>query len=523
MIREEERHRLNPAIAFALLAMALRQRGSDEATTYGYGSGTVTLIPSQVFTPPRSADDLSERLKTEAEKYLNQAILTADKATGNWLQIAQAATILMQLEMELSPTYLRYLYLAAIFFRAPSLQLALDQEAKTNFGVRFHKGPLTKPPISLSVQRSSITMEVAARLRLLPLWVGSRLGVAFPNIEFHQSDFKEIDVQDAYAFAPWPDEEVFKGDSKEAHANNIRSRIVGLSILSTGLGARFMPYGLDYSKPDEELQKCLRILDDSEFILDLSREVIDLEENSYFRLNIIRLITSVCHMHGAVIRRCNLAHCDGLRNMVVAKLRGEDMEKKEEKGSDQKWKNQAPDRPKKFTSVALSLWVELMETYMTELDTDHLVYTSSAGYMAGGGGGGGGKLLISRYQIDVLRLYVAATSQLCGGVINTLQLVDDSLEPMQDDLVKSLSSVAERLQEKITRHTRMMEEIEEHRFGFNFTTYGASDHLPIAHPTADYRPILTASTSSAPPPLPSFWPIDNQSNFQLGHPFTQHH
>ena len=482
MAREEERHRLNPAIAFSLMAMGIRRRTSDETTTYGYGSGNVTLIPSEVLPPPRGSQDLSERLKDEAEKYLNQAILSADKATGSWLQIAQAATILMQLEMEVSPSYLRYLYLAAIFFRAPSLQIALDQEARTSIGVRFQNGPLMKAPNE--IKRSSITMEAAARLRLLPLWVGSRVGVAFPNIEFHQTHFKEVDVQEAYSFAPWPDDQVLTDDSKDAYAYSLRARIIGLSILSTALGARFMPYGLNYAEPTDLLSKCLRILDDSEFVLDLSREVIDLHENSYYRLSMVRLVTSVCHMHGIVIRRCNLAHCDALRSTVVSRLRGE-MQAKDEAG--------VRPRQRKFASVALELWVEIMEVYVTELDTDHLTYTTSGGIEAGV------RLHVSRYQIDVLRLYVAATYQVRGGVINTLRLVGVQ-SPNNDDLVQQMTDVAERLQERIVRHTKLLEDCEQRLFGHNFTTY--NNDVPVAHPLADYRPISVSieapSTDLAP-------------------------
>jgi hypothetical protein len=487
MSHEEERHGLNPAIAFSLMAIALRKRTSDGASTYGHGDGDVTLIPNEVISPPRGPNDLSERLKKEAEKYLDQAILTADKATGSWLQIAQAATILMQLEMELSPPYMRFLYLAAIFFRAPSLQIALDQEAKATVGIKFQSGPLMRSPNSRDVKRGSITMESAARLRLLPLWVGSRVGVAFPNIEFHQTHFKEEDILQAYAFAPWSDEEDRTGESKDDYANSLRSRIVGLSILSTGLGARFMPYGLNYADPPEALQKCLRILDDSEFVLDLSREVIDFEEKSYYRLAMIRLVTSVVHMHGIVIRRCNLAHCDALRQTLVANLGGKD-------GIE--GKSGSTSKPMKFTSPALDLWCEVMQVFITEFDTDHLVYTttSDSNTINNDGNSTGSRLHISRYQIDVVRLYVAATFQLRGGIINTLQLVGVD-RPMEDELVQNLSNVAEKLQDCILRHVRLMDENEKRQRGHQFTSI--SD-LPLAHPHADYHPIGSALASRPP-------------------------
>lgn len=467
IMRQDLRSTANPALAFALMSMAIRQQSAKVA--YGLSARPTSMIPAEIVPPNSRPDDISERLKQAADAYLAQAIVSADQATGSWLEIAQAAMMLMHLEPELSPAYLHYLQITLTFTRAPGLQAALESEARQTTGNQFQLSPL-QPPQTPDVRRSSVKIEEAARLRLFPLWLSSRLGMIFPNVEMRQLGLAPNDVDGAFCFAPWPDETLPPKDDPAYRPHGIEARIMGLSLLSLGLKARFLPLELDYAQPSEQLGDMLRRIDGAEKIFRMRRPLVDLTMPSYARLMLLRFCTSLCHLHGIVLRRTGVLHSASLRDRLVARIQGarpaegaghiqgrpevskiaaraacsepsnfhENHEQERSKGSEER-------DLITFDSPTIMAWPDVQQLYMTELDTDYRAYCD------------GGPLYTSTFQLDVLRLCAAASAQLRDGVVTTLR-VAGCQRPLDDIIVLNLSLAASKMQEKIKRHVSAMQE-----------------------------------------------------------------
>lgn len=465
VMRQDLRETVNPALAFALVSMAIRQRSAKFA--YGLSQQPTSMIPVEIVPPPSRPNDISDKLKQAADAYLAQAIVSADQATGSWLEIAQAAMLLMHLEPELSPAYLHYLQITLTFTRAPGLQAALESEAKQTTGNTFQDSPMQTPQTP-DVRRSSIKIEEAARLRLFPLWLSSRLGMIFPNVELRQLGLAPGDVDGAFCFAPWPDEPLPPKESPAYRPHAIQSRILGLNLLSVGLKARFLPLELDYTEPSEDLGNMLRRIDVAEQIFGARRPAVDLTSASYARLMMLRFCTSVCHLHGIILRRTGLVHSTSLRSRVVARiqearqmasgrgeLRGRDEVSKLASAaaaaeSDFEEKSICEKDDLIFDSPTITAWPDVQQLYMTELDVDYIAHCD------------GHPLHTSQFQLDVLRLCAAATVQLRDGVVNTLR-VAGCKRPLNDPIVVNLSTAASEMQDKLKRHTKAMKEEERRR------------------------------------------------------------
>lgn len=434
---EDARINVHPSLVFGMVAIGLRQRQSRRRT-YGMGIGE-TLISDEVIPPARNDSDLSERIKDAANVFLEQDIISTNRNTNSWLDTAKAALMLMQLERELSPRYLYLLGIARSIMLNSNLHQALKVESDKSTNNRYQNSPLQKPISKGDPCRSNVQIEEAARLALLPIWAGTRIGMAYFNVETHQTGFSPEDLVESYVFAPWSDgspEESQKntrgpGESSptarwENKTNDVGARILGLNVMYTNYRARYLPYGLDYNKPTSELTSILRAVDDMEFIYSLMVEEVDWLEQSFFRLLMMRFTTSLCHLHGILIRRLGHAHCDSLRNQIVT-------------NSTTNNETAGIKDNLTFESPVLRGWCRVQQIYMTEIDLD---YMSADGQ--------GHLLQVTKFQCDVIRLYWLGTKHFHKGVKEALRLA--GLDHRKDELAQMLYTTAQELGLRIRRH-----------------------------------------------------------------------
>jgi len=451
LLPPKDRNKLNPSIVFALLASSLREHNlaSNRSLQSVYGSSVsnesiVTLVPQEAnHFRAGSTFDLAERLKSEADSYLTQAIISADGALGSWLTIAQAALLLMQNEEELSPEYGRYLEIAEICFRSPSLQQALANEAELSTGNRFHLGPMQ----TLSTPdtcRSSVMIEEAARLRLLPLWVMSRVGVIYPNAEFVQTSFTAAEVEQAYVFGFWREQFVHFPGPDEEMANSARTRIIGLNVLYTVLKAIYLPYQLDYADADGALNSLLQVLDDADLIPGMIQDLGEMEKKPLTRLRTFGLAISVVHLHGHLIRRLGFAHCDNLRSRLSAQLA-----QKHHQSQDA-----LPPVKMEFKSPSYEVWCDLIERFLVEFEWDTTVTADTTTLQSEIQQ----KIRLSPFQVQVVSRYVEVTESLRDGAINTLKLCG-ATNAATDPVIVRMSDLVRRLQNQIQRHPHRIKDI----------------------------------------------------------------
>ncbi|PWN91148.1 hypothetical protein FA10DRAFT_284094 [Acaromyces ingoldii] len=462
---ERNRSRVNPALAFALTAVALRERTAWQQgrRPYGIGPGH-TLIADEMLPAAQSPYDVSERIKVAAQAYLEQSIVCmqgAAEAGGaiSIVQSAQAALLLMLLETEVSPGCMYYLGLASsLVLRSPHAQATLDHEAATTTGNRFQDSPMQRPMCDGTVARSSTQVEEVARLRLLPVWWGSRIGMAYFNVEIANSIYRPTDMDSAYVFGPWPEEHSSVTEKGENDfADSVRARILGLNVMATNLQSRFLPYELDYSQPTEALAKVLKCVDDDEFIFSMLLEALDWEAQTFFTFMVLRFCTSICHLHGMLIRRLGFAHSDALRPRICARLRGE------QPASDD---GQLGGSNITFQSPILSTWPDVLRRYMKEMDEDyaqavarhqhspeHFYGSASPPSLPQQATPHSSSLRLTKFQLDVLKLYVAATIHLRNGVMEALKLAGRSENDIEDEvLVVRLKDAMDDLSRRIRRH-----------------------------------------------------------------------
>ncbi|UZJ53543.1 hypothetical protein CBS101457_002863 [Exobasidium rhododendri] len=437
---EREREHIHPALVYGMVAVGLRQRQSRRRS-YGMGVGE-TMIPDEVMPPPLGPDDLSEKIKEAAHTFLEQDLASPERDSRSWLDTAKAALMLMQLENELSPRYLYLLGIAASVLRTTNLKQILHAEAEITTANRFQDSPIQNR-VTPDVPRSSIEREEAARLALLPLWLGTRTGMAYFNVEINQNRFVPEDMADSYVFAPWSDgqsEESQKKSSdvstagtleREEMSSNLRAKILGLNVMYTNFLVRSLPYDIKYTDPSVLFKKTLHNLDDLEFMFQMMSEVVDWLEPSFFRMMMMRFCTSVCYLHGAIIRRIGFAHCDALRKTIVDKL----------DGKEDNHNNNTTPRKLEFESSIFRGWCRVQQIYMTEMDLDHIAAN-----------GQGHLLQITKFQSDVIRLYWLGTQSFYRGVKKSLQLA--GMDHKEDQVAQLLHKTVQDLGMRMRRHDR---------------------------------------------------------------------
>jgi len=458
---DRERENVHPALVYGMVAIGLRQRQSRRRT-YGSGVGE-TLIPDEAIPPASNPNDISELIKEAANTFLEQDLASPDRDFRSWLDTAKAALMLMQLEHELSPRYLHLLGIARTVLRSTNLIKAIQAEAKITNGNQFQNSPIQKE-VTADVSRSSIEMEEAARLALLPLWIGTRTGIAYFNVEIHQTGFEYNDVSQSYVFATWPDgqpeefqkkskEKIRSGTSeREEMANNTRARIMGLNAMYSNFMARSLPYDCDYSNPIPLLNRALRNLDDMEFMFEMMSEVVDWLEPSYFRTTMMRFCTAVCYLHGVIIRRVGFAHCDSLRQGLVASIKssrssdGNDNDGSSPPTNNNNNNNPASSStpsssPKHFQSAILRGWCKIQQIYISEMDLDYISCN-----------GQGHLLQMTKFQSDVIRLYWLGTQHLYRGVKKSLIMVGNKNNYKEDEVYSLLYKTSQELGMRIKRH-----------------------------------------------------------------------